>query len=171
VVYQNQHLPVESEFQCIINPVDAELLATANGSGIFYKHRFGKGTVYLFDAPLEISLINSAMRIPDSTQYPYYKIYEEIGHTAIAARLIQRDDPMISTSEHYFSDNEAVVILVNNQPKAASSKFTMNAAWTLDACLYGVMPQAVLTIPANDAIILRLRKNDRQRTSKAGTAI
>jgi len=116
--------------------------------------------VYLFDAPLEVSLINSVMRIPCSEQYPYYKIYEEIGREAVSKRLIQRDDPNISTTEHYFNDYEAVIILVNNKAEASASKFALNADWTITSCLYGTMPKETLVISANDALILKVRKNN-----------
>lgn len=92
-------------------PITAESLAVnSSGKDVFFKSKYGKGTVMVLMYPAETYLykINNAYEA-----HPYYKIYDEIRKTVPSEKVIDCDNRMIGITEHPVSDKVRTVVITN----------------------------------------------------------
>ena len=156
IKFGDKQLPLKSLFQRIMTPTSAKVLASdENNNPIFFENNYGKGRVYLLDAPMEESLIKDAMRLTDTANSPYYKLYQAFTGKLLEQRIIQIDDPSITTTEHYFNKSEAVVVFMNTTQSPKKVDYKINKNWHLSELLYG----SPAKIKANDVLIVKLVEN------------
>ena len=94
-----------------MNSYGAEVLGReADGNPAFFRHRFGKGMVYLLNFPLEAAAANTI----GGFETDAWKLYREILHPR---RLAESPSPFLQLTEHHFADGRTALIAVNNQPE------------------------------------------------------
>jgi len=136
------------------------LAAEADGNPAFIRCRRGKGTVYLLTAAMEKHLTKTPGAFHRADALPFYRFYQEIaGRERLGRRLIRPTDALVTVTEHPVSANEAVVVLVNNQPDAVETAFHSAPEWQIAATLYGKRPEnRQLSFNGNDAMVLLLQR-------------
>ena len=94
-----------------MNSYGAEVLGReADGNPAFFRHRYGKGTVYLLNFPLEAAAAGAT----GGFETDAWKLYREILHPR---RLAESPSPFLQLTEHHFADGRTALIAVNNQPE------------------------------------------------------
>ncbi|UKI33265.1 MAG: hypothetical protein L6W00_07280 [Lentisphaeria bacterium] len=84
-----------------MNSYGAEVLGReADGNPAFFRHRYGKGTVYLLNFPLEAAAAGAT----GGFETDAWKLYREILHPR---RLAESPSPFLQLTEHHFADGRA----------------------------------------------------------------
>ena len=143
-----------------IKATTAKVLAhEPDGNPIFTVNSYGKGKVYFLDMPIEMNLTRTAGGFTENPA-ECYKIYQTISAEIVAKnRAVTKKDPFVGITEHDFSADKKVVILVNYSPADKEVPLTFASGWTVDKALYGNLPaKLVVKLKANDACVLQLKK-------------
>ncbi|MBR3652248.1 MAG: hypothetical protein IKN52_18490, partial [Victivallales bacterium] len=61
----------------------------------------------------------------------WHRIYKRIAASVIARRLAHGDDPLVTLTEHFFSDGHAAVVAVNNSPSEVPATLSLADGWTV----------------------------------------
>ena len=125
------HYQLSAPYRLLIQPNDAEILgAEQDGNPILLRHAIGKGEIYLMTVPME----RHTAVTPNAyaTDAPaWYRIYKRIAANVIAKRIAQSGNPLVTLTEHFFSDGHAVVIAVNNSPSEVPATLLLADGWTI----------------------------------------
>lgn len=98
----------------IITTNGAEAVACEeNGEPIFTKYKYGKGTVYFLNFPME----KNAIGVCDAFDGDQHKVYEEIFADAKRKYLISVDNKYIGMTRHIEDDFE-MIVMINYSPKS-----------------------------------------------------
>lgn len=147
-----------SERKLIIDAKNATVLASeADGNPVFIKSVYGKGIIYLLTFPLEynLTLLTGAF---DKDQPAYSKIYKQIALPLINERVLTQDNPYVGVTEHSINERQKVIVLVNYTTDDIKISPTIKQGWNVK-CLYSnFKSEKLLTIKANDALVLQLDK-------------
>ncbi len=133
----------------------AETLARdAQGNGVFFVNRYGKGKVYTLTTPLESSLYGSARKFASDA----YRVYEIVAPTRRLVRTGSRD---VIATEHFFADGSCGVVVVNNAPEPYAAKPVVAAGWKVtsartDDPSAAAWADGTLRLDGNAGILLRL---------------
>ncbi len=135
----------------------AELLAEdPDNPPLFFKHSYGKGTVYTLAFPLERMLLNT----PHGFDTDAWKIYASIlpkQHPVATA------NPKLIVTEHPFDDRKIACILVNCSMETAEEALTVAPGWKIESCRSDrpdvrLDSSRILHLPMNSGALLMLRK-------------
>ena len=146
-------------WKMVLQPRAAVVLAAEpDGNPIFTETTYGQGKLYFLSVPLEKDLTMTPGAF-DKAQPGYYKIYQQIAQPLINARVLKQSNPLVGVTEHTFNDHEKVVVLINYSADAGISDLQLADGWAITKSLYGELPKdARITIPANDAVVLVVKK-------------
>ena len=107
----------------------AEVLGRdGNGDPVFFRNRYGKGTVYLLGFPLEKRLY----ALQGAFASDAWKIYATV---VKRPQLVDDGARDVLESEHFFTDRKAAVILVNNSPKPHAGEVRLADGWRVTRTL------------------------------------
>ncbi len=150
--FDGAFLPFQSEKEYLLEPLDAEVLARADdGNVLFARHAYGKGTIYYMNLALERSVWYRDTAFKNSDDYPYYKVYQEIGKDILSRRLVKKSDPQVGVTEHKVNDHEWIVVAINYDSVPHAPGLTFPEGAKVET-LYG---DASL-IPSCDMAVIRL---------------
>jgi hypothetical protein len=145
--------PVKRSF----NALTAETLATnQNGEGVFFRNRYGKGTVFLCIHNFEKTFYESAGRYESEV----WKIWEKV---LPVCHLVETSDKNVFSSEHDFGDGRVGVIVVNNSGTAYEGHLTIREGWRISSTLTddaeaAKLADTALTLAPCAGILLMLEK-------------
>ncbi|OGV59610.1 MAG: hypothetical protein A2498_04340 [Lentisphaerae bacterium RIFOXYC12_FULL_60_16] len=158
----------QADYRLRIRPTTARVLAREpDGNPIFTVNRLNKGRVYYLSFPLEhyLSHAPGIFHRPDAP--PYRQIYATLAGSLIAARTLQQNHPMVGITEHPFTSKTKVAVCINYSPEPVTTRLSLDAGWTIRQALIGKQPSnTMLTIPANNAVVLMLAKH-KPRTTRS----
>ena len=139
--------------------VGAEVLERdVGGNPVFFRNRFGKGTVYYYGSPLEKRLYATTGGFESDS----WKVYATVFPTA---QLVEDGARDVTTSEHHFSGTKVAVIVVNNSSEPYSGRPTVASGWTVvsartDRPDLATWKDGALSLGVNAGILLTLERND-----------
>ncbi len=146
------------------NPVDvtfktlgAEVLAKdQHGRGVFFKNRYGKGTVYVFAYPFEKTFYGTAGKYASDA----YRIYQIVRPVTRLLRTGSRD---VTVSEHCFGGGRCGVVVVNNGETPYSAVPELLPKWHVvrsytDAPALAGWADGKLSLAPNSGILLWMEK-------------
>jgi len=145
--------PVKRRF----NTLTAETLATnQNGEGVFFRNRYGKGTVYLSIHNFEKTFYEGAGRYESDA----WKIWAKVRPVQ---RILAPGAPNVFASEHYFDECHCAVLVVNNGSEAYAGKPGLREGWYVASALTDAPDAAKwkngkLTLAPGAGILLVLEK-------------
>ena len=154
--------PIKRRF----NALAAETLATnQNGEGVFFRNRYGKGTVYLSTHNFEKTFYEGAGHYEGEA----WKIWAKV---CPVERLIETGDKNVFSSEHDFGDGRVVVIVVNNSSTAYDGHLTIRDGWRISSTLTDDADAAKLagtslTLAPCSGILLLLEKLNAETKEEA----
>jgi len=96
----------------------------------FFSAAYGKGRVFLLGFPLERLMMDapSAFQSPQGSHA--WKIYRHIAREAMAGRIVGKEDPLLTLTEHPVGEGERLVLVVNNRPEKTRARLEVSAGWT-----------------------------------------
>jgi len=143
------------------NPVyescGAEVLAKdQDGNPVFFRNRYGKGSVYTLCFPIE-RIAHGASGGFDSDAY---RIYRKV---LSVPQLVEDGVRDVTTSCHYVSSTTALVPVVNNSPNPYNGRPVVADGWRVtgaatDAPEHASFKDGELSLGANYGILLTLEK-------------
>jgi hypothetical protein len=154
-------LSVPSTFKLDYRNDRAEILAAeTDGNPVLTKASYGKGVVYYCALPVELTMTQSEGVSHQPEKHPYFHIYETISKEVRGTRALQVREPHVAVTEHVESDSTRYSVLVNHSGVAREVGLNLLVGWSVGSSLHGNSPVgSTLTIPANDAIVLKLVKS------------
>ena len=160
VLLGEQKLPVNTQYIYHLESACAETAAVCeSGEGVFFKHKFGQGNVYLLTLPLERYLAETPCVFSKDDTPAYHEIYREVAKGAGICRICDSDHPYIRLTEHPIDDASAYVFAINYSNKAASANLTIREGWSISQVLYGKpMENGKVTLKENDGALFLVRK-------------
>jgi beta-galactosidase len=158
--HDSLNFETSAERKLNIDPLKCTVLAKEpDGNPAFIMSQYGKGKIYLLTFPLETNLATTTGAF-DKRGPAWCNIYKLVARDVIDERIFAQDNPYVGVTEHNISDNEKVIVLINYNYEDASSDFRIKEGWKISECLYGkIAPGKSLTLNANDAIALVVKKN------------
>ena len=107
------------------NALTAETLAkNQDGEGVFFRNRYGRGTVYLSIHNFEKSLYAGA----GGYEGDAWKIWSTVRPVS---RIVRTGDKNVFVSEHHFADGRVGAILVNNSRTAFDGVVSVRGGWNI----------------------------------------
>ena len=145
------------------NALTAETLAkNKSGEGVFFRNRYGRGTVYLSIHNYEKSLYAGS----GGYEGDAWKIWAMVRPVS---RIVETGDKNVFVSEHHFADGRVGAILVNNSRTPFDGAVSVREGWSVagsttdDAALARWGDGNRLTLSGNAGILLVLEGNDRAK--------
>ena len=152
----NAVVPVKfSHRHCLAADTAAVLAETRSGRGIFFRHPYGKGAVYLLDAPLEKNFSCSSGVISDHAKRPYYRFYRMLREGISLRKTFDFTEelPQLSVTEHIQTPEQRIVVAVNNSNVCCKAEFRLDPAWQVRAS-----DSNLLEVGRNNAAVIFLEK-------------
>ena len=116
----------------------AEVLAAdREGTPVFTRYSYGKGTVYLLTAPLETELAYNSGSFDRRVTVPYWKLYAAFGGSVMNSRIISGTGPLTGVTEHSNGRNECIAVLINYSPEKVHETIILKNGWKIKNVLYG----------------------------------
>ena len=107
------------------NALTAEVLAkNQNGEGVFFRNRYGKGTVYVFAHNFELAYYAAAGKYESDA----WKVWAKV---CPVERILAAGDKNIFVSEHHFGDGRCGLLVVNNSGRAYSGVPAVKKSWRI----------------------------------------
>lgn len=153
-------------FKTVYADGDADVLARdADGIPVMAKASYGRGTVYFLTYPIEDIAAATPGVISGKEEIPYHLFYRAMPALRHPSRVISHDNPHVAITEHVEGDGSHTVVAVCCVPRTEQLTLTARDGYRLRAVRYtqGATAEktdagAVLTIPANSAIVLEFDK-------------
>ena len=110
-------------------PLTAETLAkNQQGEGVFFRNRYGKGTVYVLIHNFEKTTCSQA----GAFEGEGWKIWAKVRPVR---RLLKTGMQNLFVSEHHFGDGRCGLVLVNNSRNPYSGRPALAAGWKVESAL------------------------------------
>ncbi len=121
------------EYSCnseiLLESIGAEVLAVNEENNIvFSKYKYGKGTVYFLNMPLEKTL---ATKYEAYNETDYYKIYSLLAEPYINSKPIKCNNPSLGMTLHKINENKYIVCIVNYSDEAHDYAIHIDNGWQL----------------------------------------
>ena len=144
-------------FKPVYSSCGAEILGKdESGNPVFFRHNYGKGTVYTMTFPVE-RWAYKAVRGFDTDAY---KVYAEVLKTDPLLKNPSRD---VTVSQHFFNDSKAALLVVNNGEVPYQGKPALKDGWRVrsshtDDNSTASWKSGVLKLEGHSAILLVVEK-------------
>ncbi len=157
--FEEREFPCAAPYKLELESEGAEILARETGGNpVFARFEKGAGEVFFMSLPVEKALAAKPSAFEPEAK-PYYKLYESIGAKALAGRIVRRDNPVITATEHHFDDGSAAVVMVSNVAWTESATLSVAKGWRIKDCLRGEsLAGDKLTLEGRDAAVLLLER-------------
>jgi len=157
-------LPLWDGDDLIFSSRTAEVLASRQDTGTpaFWRHNLGKGQIFVLISPLEKAVtLRPGAFAPDSA--PFWQFYATIARALPFTRWLDCPSPDLAVTEHTCDDGSRIVIAINHSEGEKSLSGHLLGGTVLDTIFRGNVISAEthlnLTVPANDAVVFRLKKS------------
>ena len=111
----------------------AEILGNnVGGNPVFFKAKYGKGTVYLLSIPLEQLMISSAGSFQSEETSDAWKIYAHVAKPFTSKRALKSNHPMLNVTEHIAGKTKRIYVLVNASPEKIEADVEISKGWRID---------------------------------------
>ena len=143
-------LPFFREQNLILENVSAEIVSRESERPFIARHRYGSGTVYTVNAPIEKNLLSKANAFSGNAHSIYSLLFEK----QRSAYGFSLSDPQLLFTSH--SSKEGQVIVIINFYDTQKEFSLLSDCYVLKKTLYG----SYGSIPAYDACILLLTEKE-----------
>lgn len=128
-----------------------------NGEGVFFKHSYGKGYVFLLTVPLEkhTAKTKGAFYVDDAPLYS--TIYSMVAQCAGVKRIACSDNRQILVTEHKINENEYYIFAINYSNKPQSANITTSGNYSLENVFGKDIENGVLSLNQNDGALFKVK--------------
>ncbi len=114
VTMDNDKYPVDYDYHHSIKNHLSEVLAHSDdGNPVFFKKKYGKGMIYLLTVPVESYLSVRHREFNDRNTPDYSDFCKKFAGEKGNRNIVSVNDRYVLITEHFVSDNEAYVTVVN----------------------------------------------------------
>lgn len=153
-------LPIKTTYFLKPESYKAQVLAKdENGEGVFFKHQYGKGYVYLLTLPLEKYLANNNGAFFKENQPPYDIIYRQIAKDANVCRIADSNHPFVRLTEHKIDENSRYVFAINYNNTQTDAKISFSDEYSVETIFGNEITKGILHLRENDGALFKLAKN------------
>jgi len=144
-----------------IRPTTAEVLLQDNaGFPLMTHNHYGSGNVFFLNLPLETNLSDIPNVFNHANTQPFWKIYKMVASVAKLKKIINCEHPQLGITEHYLSETEAVVVIINYSPQEVATSVLLAPDWQISEDTdYQTGIDNLITIVSNSCLILHLKKS------------
>lgn len=161
VFFKGKQLPIKTEFLYKIENSRSEVIAKdENGEGVFFRNKFGSGTVYFLTLPLEKYLGKKQGAFFKNNSPDYSIIYRELANNARFERTADCDNKYIRFTEHIINENLRYVLAINYNNKPESAKLKLNDRYDAEVIFGTGFFDDAMTIEQNDGILFKIIKKN-----------
>ena len=133
-----EELPIRTAYFYRPESADAQILAVdEDGEGVFFRRRYGKGSVFFLTLPLETYLAGKAGAFYREDQPRYDLIYREAARAAGVRRVCDSDSPFVRLTEHWIDDHSLYVVAINYQNKRETARITVAEGYEVSVAAGG----------------------------------
>ena len=158
-----KEMSVNPPYRHVLESVGAEVLIKDQyGNPFFTVNTYGKGKVYLINAPIETIASMSPGAIVDGKQIPYilrhdlYKLYKLLG-IKNKDKIASNENPSIGVTEHIVADDERIINVLNHCPYEQTAQITLEGGFKYDSIISASLESTAtamdggvtITLPAN----------------------
>lgn len=155
-----KQLPVTGGKSYTPAEIHAEVLGTVDGVPAFFRHAYGAGTIYLLTVPIErtAGAQPGAFHRPDAPDYA--AVYRKIASQS--ARAADSTNRFVRLTEHPLDDAHRVLVAINYSAQPQTAALRLQPGWRIEAVDRGICTDGVLSVPADDAALVRICRGDAQ---------
>ena len=111
----------------------AEILGSnVSGNPVFFKAKYGKGTVYLLTFPIEQLMITGPGSFQSGKTRDAWKIYGHVSEPFRHTRALKSNHPFLNATEHISGKNKRIYVLVNVSPEKIETELEIAPGWSVD---------------------------------------
>lgn len=155
----NSSLPIYTTFFYKPENFTAEVIATdENDAPVFFKHSYGKGYVYFLTLPIERYLNDKKGAFYKDSELDYSIVYRELAKAANIMRVCDSDNRFICFTEHRIDENSLYAVAINYNNKTETANLSIEEGYYVSVVYGNNLEGCTVTIPANDAVIMKLDK-------------
>ncbi|HCE45976.1 MAG TPA: beta-mannanase [Lentisphaeria bacterium] len=144
----------------------AEILGNnVTGNPVFFRAKYGKGTVYLLTLPVEQLMITSPGSFQSEETSDAWKIYAHMAEPFCRRRALKSNHPFLNVTEHVPGKTKRIYVLVNASPEKIETELEISSGWKLDKKYPAGLSlgkitggKAKISIDANSGAVLILAK-------------
>jgi len=131
-------LPIARTIESRLQNISAEVLGRdQDGRPAFTCVPYGKGQILYLNAPLEASIMDRPDSFGDDAP-AFCRIYAMAARRAGILRVVRRDDPQVTLTEHPMDGGARLaVVAVNNCTTRRATRLEIAAGWRVAACHNG----------------------------------
>lgn len=159
VNFNDTTLPINTTYFLKPESYDAQVLAKdENGEGVFFKHKYGKGYVYLLTLPLEKHLADKKGAFFKENQPSYDTIYREIAKGAKVCRIADSDQSFVRLTEHQINENSRYIFAINYNNTPANAKISISDEYRIETVFGNEIVNGFLKLRENDGALFKAVK-------------
>lgn len=138
--------------EVLLNPTTAEvLLRNEEGNPVFTKNKYGEGTIYFINIPMERLAFEGTDLY---NKLSYYKFYKEVAKDIIENKIINVTNKEIGVTINPISDSECYAVLLNYHDQEIKPQIKLDDKWEISEVVYG----DINAIPMCNATIVKVKK-------------
>ncbi|MFA6292841.1 MAG: hypothetical protein WC637_13720 [Victivallales bacterium] len=103
-----------------------------SGNPVFFKAKYGMGTVYLLTFPIEQLMITSPGSFQSVKTCDAWKIYGHLSEPFRLTRALKSNHPFLNVTEHVAGKSRRFYVLVNVSPEKIEASLEISAGWKLE---------------------------------------
>lgn len=104
-----------------------------NGNPVFFESKYGKGRVYYLSIPLEKLMMDKPSAFLNKESSDAWKIYSSMFKRELSEKIVTKNNPLLSVSEHKISEKEMICIVCNNSPVEVNESLQLKSGWKLES--------------------------------------
>ena len=157
LVLDHQILPINCRVNYTIESVESEILARdQDGTPVFFRNRFGAGSIFFLTMPLEKSCMERPGVFHREERIGYEAVYRILAKEAGIKRLVDSDSPFIRITEHWCNDHEAYVFLINYSYRTETAAINFSKPCKVER-VWGSAPEnGKISLRGNDGTLLKV---------------
>ena len=158
VLLGEEALPVAGGYDYEPEQTDAEVLARVGNRPVFFRHAYGRGTIFLLTVPIEryVSRLSGAFRDPDAPRYE--DIYRTVFAAAPTGRIADSSNRFVRLTEHPVDAAHCILVALNYSDQPQTAALALAPGWRIDEMYRGAYANGTLRLAADDAAVLRAVK-------------
>ena len=146
----------DDAWTCRLLAREAEVLGrTTDGEPAFTRFRYGKGTVFVINSPVDRATVSRTDVLSGEKVMPYYLLFQAAAVSAGLDHAVEKGDcPFVAISEHPTDDGHVVAIAINFEQRPIDCPVRLSG--TLGRIWRGDVSTDRIRLPPNEAAVFEI---------------
>ena len=152
-------LPINTRYFYKSESSEAEIIGRdESGEGVFFKHSYGKGYIYLLTLPLEAFLAENPRAFHDANAPEYDLVYRELASCAGVKKLCDSSNRFVLLTEHRIDEKSFYVFAINYHNAPMETAISLPEGYAVERIYGEAVEGGILKLPPNDGALIKLTK-------------